>query len=348
MSTWWIYGGHGEPHEGILRLPPPPNWRRFDGGPPLPAPADPSTSALRRLGVTGAAATARQSVVEMVNAALYLRRPLLVTGKPGVGKSSLAYQVAHELRLGPVLTWPISSRSTLREGLYEYDPIGRLRDENMRQLAARRHAEAGGAEVDTEEVDIGDYLTLGPLGTALLPYEVPRVLLIDEIDKSDVDLPNDLLNVLEDGEYVIAELRRLAGRQAEIEVQTSDPNGRAVVREGRVRCRAFPFIVLTSNDEREFPPAFLRRCLRLTLAEPDAEQLSAMVAAQLGPDVAARARELIEQFVARRNGAGSFATDQLLSAVYLRYSSTDPDRDSRLLESVSEHILRDLNAPGPA
>ncbi|MFG2011566.1 AAA family ATPase [Micromonospora sp. NPDC048868] len=343
-DNWCIYRGHGEPHDGIHRLPPPPNWRRFDGGPPMPVPADRGTGALRRLGVTDASATPRQSVVEMVNAALYLRRPLLVTGKPGVGKSSLAYQVAHELKLGPVLNWPISSRSTLREGLYEYDPIGRLRDENIRQLAARDHPDPD-AEGDAT---IGDYLTLGPLGTALLPFELPRVLLVDEIDKSDVDLPNDLLNVLEDGEYVVAELRRLAGRQPDLEVQTADQDGRAVVREGRVRCRAFPFMVLTSNDEREFPPAFLRRCLRLTLAEPDTEQLSAMVAAHLGHDVATRARQLIEQFAEQRNGPGSFATDQLLSAVYLRYSSTDADHDSGMLDAVTRHLLRDLNGPGPA
>ncbi|MEV6692690.1 MoxR family ATPase [Micromonospora sp. NPDC051196] len=341
-NSWCIYRGHGEPHDGIVRLPPPPNWRRFDGGPPLPIPGDRSTGALRRLGVTDVSVTARQSVVEMVNAALYLRRPLLVTGKPGVGKSSLAYQVAHELKLGPVLSWPISSRSTLREGLYEYDPIGRLRDENIRQLAARDHPDP-----DTDAT-IGSYLTLGPLGTALLPFELPRVLLIDEIDKSDVDLPNDLLNVLEDGEYVVAELRRLAGQQPEIEVQTADPGGRAVVREGRVQCRAFPFIVLTSNDEREFPPAFLRRCLRLTLTEPDTEQLSAMVAAHLGPDIAARATQMIEQFAAQRNGPGSYATDQLLSAVYLRYASTDEENDSGMLDSVTEHLLGDLNSPGPA
>jgi MoxR-like ATPase len=342
MNTWWIYRGDNEPHDGIVRLPPPPNWRRFAGGPPLDTPPDGTTGVRRRLGATGSTAGARQSVLEMVNAALYLRRPLLVTGKPGVGKSSLAYQVAHELMLGPVLNWPISSRSTLREGLYEYDPIGRLRDENIRQLTARRRA------VEDTDTNIGDYLTLGPLGTALLPYERPRVLLVDEIDKSDVDLPNDLLNVLEDGEYLIAELRRLAGRQPEVRVQTSDENGQAMVLGGRVQCRAFPFIVLTSNDEREFPPAFLRRCLRLTIAEPDAEQLSAMVAAHLGDDVAARATDLIEEFVGQRNGAGSFATDQLLSAVYLRYASADLERDGEMLDAVGKHILRDLNAPGPA
>ncbi|GIG93304.1 AAA family ATPase [Plantactinospora endophytica] len=343
MTGWLIYRGDGRPHDGILRLPAPPNWRTFDGGPPLPTPSGNESGTDRRLGSAGGAIAANSTAVQMVNAALYLRRPLLVTGKPGVGKSALAFQVAHELQLGPVLTWPISSRSNLREGLYEYDPIGRLRDENLRQLMTTGRSN----ERDTDDVSIGRYLTLGPLGTALLPFDRPRVLLIDEIDKSDVDLPNDLLNVLEDGQYLIPELRRLAGQSERIVVQTSDPHGRAPVINGLVRCRAFPFIVLTSNDEREFPPAFLRRCIRLTLAEPTAEQLAAMVAAHLGANVADRAQHMIDEFTSRRNGTGTFATDQLLSAIYLRYSSADSNTDIAVLRTVVDHILADLNDPGP-
>src|SRR5262249_24910117 len=123
---------------------------------------------------------------ELVNAAMVLRRPLLMTGKPGNGKSTLAYAVAWELNLGPVLRWPITTRATLQEALYRYDAVERLRDASM--------AGAGSAP------QIGDYIRLGPLGTALIPAQRPRVLLIDEIDKSDIDLPNDLLNVLEEGE----------------------------------------------------------------------------------------------------------------------------------------------------
>ncbi|WP_432969083.1 AAA family ATPase [Dactylosporangium sp. CA-233914] len=333
MTDWLVYRNEAHPHDGIDRLPAPPNWRTFSGGPALPTPPAEPDETQRRLGaMTGG--EPNTTAVQMVNAALYLRRPLLVTGKPGVGKSALAFKVAHELGLGPVLVWPISSRSTLREALYEYDPIGRLRDENLRRA---------GAAADT---DIGRYLTLGPLGTALLPYARPRVLLIDEIDKSDVDLPNDLLTVFEDGQYPIPELRRLAGEHPRVDVQTAD-GGTAPIREGRVTCQAFPFIVLTSNDEREFPPAFLRRCIRLTINEPDAAEVTAMITAQLGPEIAAAAQDMIEAFVTGRDETGTYATDQLLSAIYLRYSQADAAADEAMLRTV-HHVLADLNHPGPA
>ena len=161
-----------------------------------------------------------------------------------------------------MLRWPITSRSTLLEGLYHYDAIGRLREENLRQLRAQAHtgAASGLNELhpagDTSSGDIGKHLRLGPLGTALLPYEKPRMLLIDEIDKSDIDLPSDLLNVFEEGEYEIGELVRLPEQAGPIQVMTSDLGGTAEVSRGHVRCLAFPFVLLTSNGEREFPRHF--------------------------------------------------------------------------------------------
>ncbi|MET0414753.1 MAG: MoxR family ATPase [Actinoplanes sp.] len=337
MTDWLVYRGVDDPHDGIAELPAPPNWRTFDGGPALPVPPGSSDTAVaRRLG-HGSATLTRPAVLQMINAALYLRRPLLVTGKPGVGKSALAYAVARELRLGPVLTWPISSRSTLAEGLYQYDPIGRLREENLRRLQA---------PAETDESSIGRYLTLGPLGTALLPYEKPRVLLIDEIDKSDIDLPNDLLNVFEEGEYTIPELRRIAAPAPEVDVLTADDGVTAPIRNGRVRCRAFPFVVLTSNAEREFPPAFLRRCLRLVLAEPEPDQIGAMIESHLGPAVAGKARDMVKDFVAARGAPGVYATDQILSAVYLRFARHDVESDTAMLETVRA-VLSDLSGPGP-
>src|SRR5262249_15133431 len=160
--------------------------------------------------------------VELVNAALYLRRPLLVTGKPGTGKSTLVNAVAYELGLGPVLSWSITSRSTLQEGLYRYDAIARLQQaslvDRLRQSGQEgRTTETDQDDRDTESAandptDIGQFIRLGPLGTALLPAERPRALLIDEIDKSDIDLPNDLLHVFEEGRFEIPELVRTAGQ----------------------------------------------------------------------------------------------------------------------------------------
>src|SRR5262245_14695715 len=125
MSPWPIYQGTGVPHDGMNRLPPPPNWRTFDGGPPLESPDQDDPASARRLGAPPAVGNARwqpdDASVQMINAALFLRRPLLVTGRPGTGKSTLADLIAKELKLGPVLRWPITSRSTLLDGLYRYD-----------------------------------------------------------------------------------------------------------------------------------------------------------------------------------------------------------------------------------
>src|SRR5215475_12831532 len=138
MTDWLIYRGTGGPHDGIDRLPSPPPWRQFDGGPVLPVPAAEDGSRRRHLGDLHLATSYHPDpdAIEVVNAALYLRRPLLVTGKPGSGKSSLAEAVAYELNLGPVLRWPIRSSSTLQEGLYSYDAIRRLEDVNLGKLGS--------------------------------------------------------------------------------------------------------------------------------------------------------------------------------------------------------------------
>ncbi|GAA3157519.1 MoxR family ATPase [Streptomyces rameus] len=332
MPLWPVYTGTNEPHDGITELPAPPPWRAFDGGPLLPAPdatADASAVSPDR---THRAETyqATRETVQLVNAALYLRRPLLVTGPPGTGKSSLVYAVARELRLGPVLRWNITSRSTLHDGLYQYDPLSRL-------YAARQEATRQDRAPGTDDRSgIEHHLRLGPLGTALLPYARPRALLIDEIDKSDLDLPNDLLNVLEEGQYEIPELVR-ASRLAPdgiAEVLADGTDERVPVAHGRVRCRAFPFVILTSNGEREFPPAFLRRCVTLHLRQPDDRHLAEIVRAHLGePDT--YARTLIERFLSR-SGVGDLATDQLLNAIYLARSA---DLDAESLDRLAEQLM---------
>ncbi|MET0133202.1 MAG: MoxR family ATPase [Kibdelosporangium sp.] len=305
---WWIYRGTGQPDPELdlaAALPAPPGWRVFDGGPPVQRPGLDDREPARRLGPVATPFTeATSAEIDMVNAALYLRRPLLVTGRPGTGKSTLAYKIARELQLGPVLRWPINSRSKLIDGLWEYDAIGRVQA-------------ASGAD---GELDIGHFVHLGPLGTALLPHELPRVLLIDELDKSDIDLPNDLLNVFEDGEFEVRPLVRVASRQPDVRVFTDDRDTSVTVRHGRVRCRAFPVVVVTSNGEREFPPAFLRRCLRLEMTEPTVGQLAEMVASHFAGAGVPGTDDLIRSFVTRSRQEGGLAADQLLNSVYMATS----------------------------
>jgi len=167
--------------------------------------------------------------IEVVNAAIHLRRPILVTGKPGTGKTTLAYAIAHELKLGTVLNWSITSRSTLQESLYRYDAIARLQEVNR--------LEQRGV---TKDPDIGQFIRLGPVGTAMLPTVYPRVLLVDEIDKSDIDLPNDLLHVFEEGRYEIPELTRISAEQPEVDVLPADSDAKVTITEGRVACQVFP------------------------------------------------------------------------------------------------------------
>lgn len=330
-GDWRIYRGGGQRHDDIGRLPPPPRWRRFRGGdliePRFPAE---DSAAQRAEGYQ-----ISDDAIEMVNAALYLRRPLLVTGKPGTGKSTLAYSIAAELLLGPVLHWPITSRSKLDDGLYRYDAIGRLQESNLRRAAQR----------DDDVLDVGRYITLGPLGTALLPQAKPRVLLIDELDKSDIDLPNDLLNVFEEGWFEIPELVRLPAEQRTVEVMTADGTDRVPVRDGRVGCHAFPVVIITSNAEREFPQAFLRRCLRLDIRPPDERTLGKIVESLLGADAAARSADLISRFLDQRDSGEAVTTDQLLNAIYLVTSGIRPPESTRA--RLRANLIRDLSVTGP-
>ncbi|MFE4337146.1 AAA family ATPase [Streptomyces sp. NPDC056831] len=334
MSTWPVYTGTDEPHDRVSRLPDPPPWRSFDGGPALPSPSpeDDSVSCDRKHRAGTYQAT-RESV-ELVNAALVLRRPLLITGPPGSGKSSLPYAVARELKLGPVLRWNITSRSTLQEGLYQYDPMARLYAAS-KGAGRKRSGEADDGDPAGDAIE--DHLRLGPLGTALLPYERPRVLLIDEIDKSDLDLPNDLLNVLEEGQYEITELVRAAEHAPTARLMAAGGEARVTVDRGLVRCRAFPFIVFTSNGEREFPPAFLRRCVPLHLRRPEPDHLEAIVRAHLG-ELDGETTQMIVTFL-ERSRTGELATDQLLNAIYLsRVPGLAAESREALAASLMTHL----------
>lgn len=339
MSGWHIFRaerddqGGIKPHDDIKKLQaaPPPPWRRVK---PMAKPDEImqfywqalQDSANQQDNERGRSfclrtQTDRDKVLNAVNAALYLRRPLLVTGRPGSGKTSLAYAIAYELKLGPVLTWSITTRSTLKEGLYDYDAIARLQEAQLNHPSGTSSTGETAAQTPDPYSNIGEYIRLGPLATAFLPTPYPRVLLIDEIDKSDINLPNDLLNLLEEGEVEIPELRRLAKRDSRpVQVRTAD--GLEVpIAAGKIPCQSFPMIVMTSNGERDFPPAFLRRCLRVTMPKPTKEDLEAIVKAHLGEQIiqVADVVSLIEEFAAKSESEAAIrATDQLLNAVYLR------------------------------
>jgi MoxR-like ATPase len=318
-----IYKGEARTDGEAARFPPAPPWRTFS----------------RNKALRGETYRPTEEQIRMVNAALMLRRPLLVTGRPGVGKSSLAYSVAKELGLGDVLRWSITSRTTLVDGLYRYDAIGRMQEVQINQADEKKTAKIP---------DIGQFVTLGPLGTAMLPADQPRVLLIDEIDKSDIDLPNDLLNIFEEGEFEIPELARIPDSQQPVAVRLFQSEATTPIGYGKVACTTFPFVVMTSNGERDFPAPFLRRCLRLNIEPPSVTELKEIVEShlsehlkQLDPALAGKIDELIADFVKKRDdGKKLLANDQLLNAVFVMTRGLQPE--SKDLGDLLEAIMRPL------
>jgi MoxR-like ATPase len=179
---------------------------------------------------------APEDLTVAVNAAVVLERPLLVKGEPGTGKTELARQVAESLGL-PMVEWNIKSTTKAQQGLYEYDAVSRLRDSQL-----------GDPRVN----DVKNYIRKGKLWQAF-EAETKVVLLIDEIDKADIEFPNDLLQELDKMEFHVYETGET------------------------IRARHRPVIIITSNNEKELPDAFLRRCFFHYIKFPDAETMRAII-----------------------------------------------------------------------
>lgn len=271
-----------------------------------------------------------EKIKDAVNAAIYLRRPLLVTGDPGIGKSSLAKSIAYELTGKEPLVWHVTSRSTLADALYSYDALARLQDIQMKKLYRELGDEQREKSIST---NIGNYIKLGALGEAFISKET-RVVLIDEIDKSDIDLPNDLLHVFEEQEFIINEIKRAKEDKVLVDGNEIPSNGKVVSQED------FPIVVMTSNGEREFPPAFLRRCICLNLELPSDRTTfyKEMIKGHFSDDTQNNEQvdKIIEQFIALKDEGKLLSNDQLLNAVHLVLYTTMNS------EEFEQHILKSL------
>ena len=210
---------------------------------------------------------ATQDLMLAVNAAIALKRPLLVKGEPGTGKTMLAEEVAQALGL-PLLQWHIKSTTKAQQGLYEYDAVSRLRDSQMADSESTQRVK-----------DINNYILKGVLWQAFTS-EQPVALLIDEIDKADIEFPNDLLRELDQMQFHVYETRET------------------------ISALHRPLVIITSNNEKDLPDAFLRRCFFHYIRFPDRDTLRSIVGVHF-PDLHAEVlRAALDTFFALREAPG--------------------------------------------
>jgi len=240
---------------------------------------------------------ATEDLMVAVNAAVTLERPLLVKGEPGTGKTVLGREIAEALDR-PLIEWHIKSTTRAQQGLYEYDAVSRLRD---------------GQLGDERVHDIANYIQRGKLWEAFTG-ELAPVLLIDEIDKADIEFPNDLLLELDRMEFHVYETRE------------------------RVQARHRPIVVITSNNEKELPDAFLRRCFFHYIRFPDRETMKRIVAVHF-PDIhQALVREALTVFYEVREVPGLKkrpTTSELLDWLKLLMAEDIPPETLRATDAKS-------------
>jgi MoxR-like ATPase len=229
-----------------------------------------------------------------VNASITVGRPILIKGEPGTGKTLLAAEIARALNK-PLIEWHIKSTTKAKQGLYEYDAVSRLRDSQL-----------GDAKVN----DISNYIMKGKLWEAFTSEE-QAVLLIDEIDKADIEFPNDLLQELDRMEFYVYEIKQL------------------------IKSRLRPIVIITSNNEKELPDAFLRRCFFHYIQFPDFETMERIIRVHF-PEIKQRlVKEALESFFDLREIPGlkkKPSTSELLDWIKLL-----------LAEDISPEDLREDN-----
>jgi MoxR-like ATPase len=238
---------------------------------------------------------ATNDLMMAVNAAVTLERPILIKGEPGTGKTQLAQEVAGALGR-PLFEWHIKSTTRAQQGLYDYDAVARLRDSQLG---------------DDRVHDIGNYIVRGRLWEAFESDEQP-VLLIDEIDKADIEFPNDLLRELDRMEFFVYETRTL------------------------VKARHRPIIIITSNNEKELPDAFLRRCFFHYIKFPDQETMEKIVDVHFPGLKKALLREALNTFYKVRDVPGlkkKPSTSELLDWIKLLLAEDIPPEALRAEDS---------------